>query len=96
MVGYAVTAQVETVTCLEPLDLRRFIDLYRMVDASPKPAVIAFQEIGGHPDYATHCGEVMASIFTRLGAIGLVSDCGVRDIPEVHKLGFHYFQHSYC
>jgi len=49
------------------------------------------QEIGGYPDYAAHCGEVMSTVFTRLGAIGLVSDCGVRDLPEVRALGFHYF-----
>lgn len=91
MAGYAVTAQVESMTTTEPLDLMRFVDLYRLVDASPKPAVIAFQEIGGHGDYAAHCGEVMASIFTRLGATGLVSDCGVRDLPEVRALKFHYF-----
>lgn len=91
MCGYAVTAHVETVTQLEPGDNQRFIDLYKAVEASPKPAVIAFQEVGGHPDYAAHCGEVMSTIFTRVGAIGLVSDCGVRDIPEVRALGFHYF-----
>lgn len=91
MAGYAVTAHVETVTQQEPLDLNMFIELYRLVDASPRPAVIAFQEIGGHPDYAAHCGEVMATIFTRLGAVGLVSDCGVRDIPEVRRIGFQYF-----
>ena len=91
MCGYAVTAQVETMTTGEPFDLTRFIELYRAVEAAPKPAVIAFQEIGGHPDYAAHCGEVMATCFTRLGAIGLVSDCGVRDLPEVRALGFHYF-----
>ncbi len=49
------------------------------------------QEIGGHGDYAAHAGEVMTTIFSRLGAIGMVSDCGVRDIPEVRRLGFHYF-----
>jgi 4-hydroxy-4-methyl-2-oxoglutarate aldolase len=65
--------------------------LYRAVEQSAKPAVIAFQEIGGFPDYAAHCGEVMASVFTRLGAIGLVTDCAVRDIPEVRALRFHYF-----
>jgi len=58
---------------------------------SPKPAVVAFQEIGPQPDYAAHCGEVMATIFQRLGAVGLVSDCAVRDIPEVRALRFHYF-----
>ena len=33
----------------------------------------------------------MATFFTRLGATGLVSDCAVRDLPEVRRLGFHYF-----
>lgn len=91
MCGYAVTAQVETVSQSEPFDIGQFVELYRLLDASPKPAVIALQEIGGHPDYAAHCGEVMATIFMRLGAVGLVSDCAVRDLPEVRALGFHYF-----
>lgn len=91
MCGYAVTAQVETCTQCESFELERFVELYRLVEASPKPAVIALQEIGGYGDYAAHSGEVMATFFTRLGAIGLVSDCGVRDIPEVRRLGFHYF-----
>ena len=89
--GYAVTAQVETVTRMAPLDRGIFTELYRATEASPKPAVIAFQEVGGYPDYAAHCGEVMATFFTRLGAVGLVSDCGVRDIPEVRAMGFRYF-----
>jgi len=91
MCGYAVTAQVETITQGGPCEIDRFLDLYRLVEATPKPAVIVLQEIGGHADYAAHCGEVMGTFFTRLGAIGLVSDCGVRDIPEVRRLGFHYF-----
>jgi regulator of RNase E activity RraA len=33
----------------------------------------------------------MATIFLRLGAVGLVTDCAVRDIPEVRALRFHYF-----
>jgi regulator of RNase E activity RraA len=91
MVGYAVTAHVETMTQLEPGDPDRFIELYQAVADSPKPAVVAFQEVGGRGDFAAHCGEVMATIFTRCGAVGLVSDCGVRDVPEVRALGFHYF-----
>jgi regulator of RNase E activity RraA len=91
LVAYAVTAQVETVTECYPASLDVFVELYRLVGESPKPAVIAFQEIGGYPDYAAHCGEVMATVFKRQGAIGLVSDCAVRDIPEVRALGFQYF-----
>lgn len=91
MCGYAVTAHVETITEMAPMEIGQFVDLYRAVQAAPKPAVVVLQETGGFPDYAAHCGEVMATVFTRLGAIGLVSDCGVRDIPEVRALGFHYF-----
>jgi regulator of RNase E activity RraA len=91
MCGYAVTAQVETVTQTGKFELARFIELYRAIEKAPKPAVVVLQEIGGHPDYAAHCGEVMTTFMMRLGAIGLVSDCAVRDIPEVRALGFHYF-----
>jgi regulator of RNase E activity RraA len=91
MCGYAVTAEVETVTSSEPFDNARFVELYRAVEQSPKPAVVAFQEIGPEGNRAAHCGEVMATFFTRLGAVGLLSDCGVRDLPEVRALGFRYF-----
>ena len=89
-VGYAVTAQVETMTAAAA-DRKMLLSLYEAVMESPKPAVVAFQEVGPQPDYAAHCGEVMATIFQRLGAVGLVSDCAVRDIPEVRALRFHYF-----
>ena len=91
MCGYAVTAQVETVTGMYPTEERTFLELFKAVENSPKPAVVAFQEIGAHPDYAAHCGEVMATTFGRLGAVGLVSDAGVRDVPEVRTLRFQYF-----
>ena len=90
MVGYVVTAQVETMSATTA-DRKPFLSLYEAVMQSPKPAVVAFQEIGPQPDYAAHCGEVMATIIQRLGAVGLVSDCAVRDIPEVRALRFHYF-----
>jgi regulator of RNase E activity RraA len=91
MCGYAVTAQVETISQTGRFDIDGFLDLYRMVDASPKPAIVVLQEIGGFGSFAAHCGEVMATFFSRLGAIGLVSDCAVRDLPEVRALRFHYF-----
>jgi 4-hydroxy-4-methyl-2-oxoglutarate aldolase len=91
MCGYAVTAQVETVTQGVKKEEARYIELFAAVESSPQPAIIAFQEIGGSPDYAVHCGEVMATIFSRLGGIGVVSDCAVRDVAEVRALRFHYF-----
>jgi 4-hydroxy-4-methyl-2-oxoglutarate aldolase len=91
MCGYAVTAQVETVTQANPDDRSIWLRLYEAIDAAPKPSVVVFQELGGLPDFAAHAGEVMCSVFARLGTVGLVSDCAIRDIPEVRALGFHYF-----
>jgi regulator of RNase E activity RraA len=96
MAGRAVTAQVETVTQAGPGGPQGHLELYRLLEASPKPAVIVLQEIGGFGDFAAHCGEVMVTFFTRLGAVGLVSDCGVRDLPEVRALGFQFFARGAC
>src|ERR1044072_9751740 len=54
MCGYAVTAQVETMTEGNPREERGYVELFEAVEKSPKPAVVAFQEGGGHPDYTTH------------------------------------------
>ena len=91
MCGYAVTAQVETVSRMTTADRAGFIDLFELIHRSPKPGVVVFQEIGGSHELSTHCGEVLATIFTRLGVVGLVSDSGIRDIPEVRAIGMHYF-----
>jgi 4-hydroxy-4-methyl-2-oxoglutarate aldolase len=91
MCGYAVTAHVETVRSANPRSESAFLELFEAVERSPKPAVVVMQEIGGDRDRAAHCGEVMSTIFTSLGAIGLISDCAVRDLSPVRRLGFHYF-----
>ncbi len=89
--GYAVTAQVETISQTGRKEEEIFIELFEAAFRSPKPAVIVLQEIGERSNFAAHSGEVMATIFKQLGAIGLVSDSGVRDLAEVKALGFHYF-----
>ena len=75
MTGYAVTAQVETISRMTPTDRGIFVDLFEAIHAAAKPSIVVFQEIGANPELSAHCGEVMATLFTRLGAIGLVTDC---------------------
>jgi 4-hydroxy-4-methyl-2-oxoglutarate aldolase len=91
MCGYAVTAQVETISAGNALEEERFVELFEAVEAGHKPAVVVMQEIGRNPGWAAHSGEVMSTIFTKLGAIGLITDCGVRDLAAVRRLPFHYF-----
>lgn len=91
MCGYAVTAQVETVTRTGEKLEQTFLDLFEAVERSPKPAVVVLQETGERPSFATHLGEVMSTIFKAGGAVGMVSDAGIRDLDEVRSLGFQCF-----
>ncbi len=89
--GIAVTAHVETITQSNEKREAEFVELFRAVAKTPKPAIVVFQEIGPRPEYCAHCGEVMATIFQRAGAVGLVTDGTVRDVADLRKLNFQCF-----
>lgn len=102
MVGYAVTVQMETVTKMVPRDPKITMQFYEAIAAAPNPSVIVIQEIGAFPEFAAHSGDVMTTLVKNFGAIGLITDCNVRDYNEVKPLGFHTFaaglspSHVYC
>ena len=60
-------------------------------EAMEGPVVLAIQDASGEPYRVAYAGEVMATTAMRLGAIGMVTDGALRDVNEVHALGFHYF-----
>lgn len=91
MAGYAVTVQMETVTQMEPRDPNVTMAFYELLAKTPNPSVIVIQEIGGYREFAAHTGDVMTTLVQNFGAIGLVTDCNVRDFNEVRELGFHTF-----
>lgn len=55
------------------------------------PVVIAIADVSGQPHRVAYAGEVMATTAMRLGAVGMVTDGALRDVDEVHAMGFHYF-----
>lgn len=57
----------------------------------PAPSVLVVQDISGAPSRCALAGEVMATLAKRLGAAGMVTDGGLRDVHEVRALGFGYF-----
>ena len=91
MVGYALTVTVDSTTPGVSQDVNVWQEWVRAMAAAPKPTVLVFQDVGPQPRKSAHMGEVMATLAQRLGAVGLVTDGGVRDILEVQRLGFHYF-----
>lgn len=91
MVGYAVTATLDSQTEDAPKDPRILWNVMKNIDASPKPAVLVFQDVGPRPTHACHFGDALANLSKRLGAIGLVTNGGVRDLAGCRDIGFRYF-----
>jgi regulator of RNase E activity RraA len=93
MLGYAVTCKGDSTT--EDKDRREHTELYRAVAAlAPLPAVVVIGDDGdpARIHLSCHAGEMMATTMKRVGAVGLVTDGGLRDIREITALGgFHYF-----
>lgn len=91
MLGYAVTCTADSTTAWRR-DERGLLRLWAAVEAAPKPAVIVIKDIGPERSRSCHMGEVMATTAKALGAVGCISDGGLRDVHEVHLLGgFQYF-----
>src|SRR5262245_36979784 len=90
MMGYAVTCTADSTTENRP-NPRGLMPLWEALEAAPKPSIIVIKDIGDRRR-GCHMGEVMATTAKALGAIGCVSDGGLRDVREVEALGgFHYF-----
>ena len=89
-VGYAVTCTVDSTT--EGRQGIGFQRLYDLLANAPKPAIVIMQDVGADRLHSCHAGEVMSTSMKRLGAIGILTDGGLRDLKEVHALGgFQYF-----
>lgn len=91
MVGYAVTAKVDSQTEEPEPDKRVLWDVIKAIDASPKPAVLVFQDAGPRISHSCHFGDGLANLAKRVGAIGLVTNGGVRDLSGVREIGFQFY-----
>jgi regulator of RNase E activity RraA len=93
MLGYAVTCRGDSTT--ENKDRREHASLYQAIYAlQPLPAVVVIGDDGdpSRLNLSCHAGEMMATTMKRVGAVGLVTNGGLRDIREINALGgFHYY-----
>ena len=89
-VGYAVTCTVDSTT--EGRQGIGFQKLYELLTNASKPAIVVMQDVGKDRLHSCHAGEVMSTLMKRLGAVGILTDGGLRDAREVRVLGgFQYF-----
>jgi regulator of RNase E activity RraA len=86
MVGLARTA---TIRSAHPSDLtgaeaRAVSDgYYRYVGDGPKPSVAVIHDIDEQHGYGSLWGEVNSAIHSGLGCVGLVTNGGIRDLPDI-------------
>ncbi|HCE75101.1 MAG TPA: hypothetical protein DEP04_00605 [Dehalococcoidia bacterium] len=91
MVGQAVTATLNTTTTGKQKSRSGWHDCLKTIEAMPVPAVIVAKDIGPRPHHGCHFGDGMATVAKKVGAVGLVTDGGVRDVETVHEMGFQMF-----
>lgn len=91
MVGYAVTITADSTTPARTRNRQGHVKVYEAIAASPQPAVLVAQDVGARRTHACFLGDVIATLSHRLGAIGIVTNGGVRDLDGIRPLGFHVF-----
>ena len=88
VVGYAATATMRARGAGEGYDPDV---LTTHVQAVPGPRIVVVQDLDDEPAHGALWGEVMATMFTRLGCLGVITDGSVRDLDEAREMGFHFF-----
>lgn len=91
MVGYAVTATADSTTPRRPRRLEGEMRLLDAIAAATKPAVLVIQDVGPKRTHSCFLGDVIATWSRRLGAVGVLTDGGIRDLAGILPLGFHAF-----
>ncbi|HYE69391.1 MAG TPA: RraA family protein [Anaerovoracaceae bacterium] len=90
MVGYAVTAKVSGWEKPTEEQKEMMFAYFRDVREVREPTVAVIQDIDERP-IGSFWGEVQATTFKALGAVGTLTQGGVRDLNEVNPLGFYFF-----
>ena len=91
MVGYAVTATLDTTTHGRVQDRERTYRFFEAIRDTPNPAVVVLKDMSSKLMHGCHWGDGLTTVAMKLGAIGLVTDGGIRDVETVREMGFQYY-----
>jgi regulator of RNase E activity RraA len=90
IVGYAVTCKIRaSVPPDRDPETQAIPDWWAFIESIPAPRIIVIQDLD-QPPVGSLWGEVNGNIHKALGAVGLITDGGVRDLDEVRALGFQF------
>jgi len=99
MLGYAVTVKVRpgdrSVAQTLNANRERFRDHVASLP-SHLPKVVVVEDEDKPRIYGSMWGEVNATFFRALGAVGCLTDGGVRDLDEMAAVGFHAMSRGVC
>lgn len=86
IVGYARTAtlRAKAPPAGTPVEVKRLRhEYYRFVENGPRPSIIVIEDIdGADAGFGAFWGEVHSAIHRGLGAVGLVTNGSIRDLPQ--------------
>ena len=91
MVGYACTATMLADQPATEKDRGATQAHWDNILKTPDPRVAVIRDLDHPQCIGSLWGEVNANVHRALGCLGVVTDGGVRDLDEVHELGFHFF-----
>ena len=90
MIGYAVTATHRAREEAQPSSSVDMNAYYEYILSQSAPRLLVSQDLDDPPVGALF-GEVNATIHKALGCVGHITNGGVRDLDECHRIGFQYF-----
>jgi regulator of RNase E activity RraA len=95
MVGYAATVRIRgSAPSTAAREYPERTDWWDYVLSVPAPRVLVVQDVATRVGLGSLVGEVHMNILRALDCVGVVTNGSVRDIPEAHDAGFHYFAGS--
>merc|ERR1711872_377953 len=93
MVGYAVTVRIQPgdVGIVEKHGATGRKGMWSFMSSLPMeiPKIVVVQDMTKPVIYGSMWGEVNATFFKSVGALGCITDGGVRDLDEMKSVGFH-------
>ncbi|MDL2258192.1 RraA family protein [Eubacteriales bacterium OttesenSCG-928-K08] len=90
MIGYAVTARISGMEAPNAEQKNMLFDFFENIYNADFPTIAVMEDVDERP-IGSFWGEVQATTCKALGAVGTLTQGGVRDLNEVGPLGFYFF-----